>query len=154
MAGLLKSWHGPAGADSERPLLVLLLPGPLICPSSSGCFCHPVTKSPALTFDPPGMAAGSCSGLLEPVLPCREDGKLSVVQSSSHLGPGTDLALCGSHTSGSALQSTPGFLLFLPSLWSIHHFGLTIPGSVQGQFGAPQDSGRCPCPSQMALDEL
>lgn len=50
MVGLSKSWHGPARADSKCPLLVLLPPGPLIYSFNSGCFCHPVTRSLALTF--------------------------------------------------------------------------------------------------------
>lgn len=80
MLGLFKPWHGPASADSECPLLVLLPPGPLICSSKSGCFCHPVTRSPALTFQPPAVAAGPCSHLLALPLCFRKDVNLNVLR--------------------------------------------------------------------------
>lgn len=54
-------------------MLVLLPPGPLIYSSSAGCFCHPVTGSPALTFYSPAMAAGPWPHVLAPVLCSRKD---------------------------------------------------------------------------------
>lgn len=80
MVRLSKSWHGPTSTDSKCPLLVLLPPGPLIYSSNSGCFCHPVTRSSALTFWPPGMAAGPCSHLLAPILRSGKDVKLNALQ--------------------------------------------------------------------------